>query len=279
MKRLFKIEWNKIYFYKTTRIFTMIYLLMLLTIGVVLALINPTIGGVKLDIAKLGTFNFPDVWKNMTYIAAIAKIFIGVIVITNVTNEYANRTIKQNFIDGLSKKEFLKSKIMTNELFAVISTIFVFMVCLVLGLIFSDTTEDIWHGMVFIGAYFIKLSLFFSICLFLAILLKKTAFAFLGLIVLWIGEGIISTVEVSIKAAQAGGFDKVDGTGFFIANYLPLGTSSNLIAFPQIDIQSFVMGGTIFNYKTLDWSFVGTAAVYIVLFTFFSYRILKKRDL
>ncbi len=279
MKRLFKIEWNKIYFYKTTRIFTLIYLLMLLAIGVVLALINPTIGGVRLDISKLGTFNFPDVWKNMTYIAAIAKIFIGVIVITNVTNEYSNRTIKQNFIDGLSKKEFLKSKIMTNELFAVISTIFVFIVCLVLGLLFSDTTDNIWHGMVYIGAYFIKLSLFFSICLFLAVLLKKTAFAFLGLIVLWIGEGIISTVEVSIKAAQVGGFDKVDGAGFYISNYLPLGTSSGLIKFPQIDVQSFVMGGTIYNYTSIDWSYVYTALVYMVLFTFFSYRLLKKRDL
>ena len=279
MKRLFKIEWNKIYFYKSTRIFTLIYFLMLLAIGAILALINPTIGGVKLNIAKLGTFNFPDIWKNMTYAVAIAKIFIGVIVITNITNEYSNRTIKQNLIDGLSKKEFLMSKIMTNQLFAVLSTIFVFVICLVLGLIFSDSTENLWHGMVFIGAYFLKLSLFFSICLFLAVLLKKTAFAFLGLIVLWIGEGIISTVEVSIKAAQLGGFDKVDGTGFYFSPYLPLGTSSSLIGFPQIDLQSFVMGGTIFKYKTLDWSFVGAAVIYIAIFTFFSYRLLKKRDL
>src|SRR5690606_15847997 len=278
MLRLLKIEWNKIYYYKTTRIFTLIYFGMLVAVGLILAYIKPTIGGMKLDIAKLGMFNFPEVWQNITYLVAIAKIFIAVIIITNVTNEYSNRTLKQNLIDGLSKKEFLTSKILTNIIFSTLSTIFVFGIALVLGLVFSDTKENIFKGIEFVGTYFLKLNLFFSICLFLSILLRKSAFAFLGLIVLWMIEGMISTGEVLIKAWM-GGFENIDPYGFYISNYLPLNTSSKLIDFPQMKLEGFVMGGSIFAYKTVDWTFVVAALIYIAIFTFLSFRLLKKRDL
>ncbi len=279
MLRLLKIEWNKIYYYKTTRIFTIIYFLMLVAIGGILAVIKPEIGGMKLDIAKLGTFNFPEVWQNITFLVAIAKIFIAVIIITNITNEYSNRTLKQNLIDGLSKKEFLTSKVLTNLIFAGLSTLFVFAICLFLGLMFSSSEENIFKGMEYVGAYFLKLNLFFSICLFMSILLRKSAFAFLGLIVLWMGEGMITTAEFLIKAWMAKGFENVDPYSFFITNYLPLNTSSKLIDFPKMSMEGFVFGGSVFKYSPVDWTFVVAALIYTFVFLFFSYRLLKKRDL
>lgn len=278
MLRLLKIEWNKIYYYKTTRIFTLLYFALLIVTGLILAFIKPEIGGMKLNIAKLGMFNFPEVWQNVTFLVAIGKIFIAVIIITNVTNEYSNRTLKQNLIDGLSKKEYLTSKILTNLVIALVSTLFVFGICLALGLAFSNTQENIFKGMEYIGAYFLKLNLFFSICLFLSILLRKTAFAFLGLFVLWMIEGTISTVEVLLKAWMDG-FDKIDPYGFYISNYLPLNASSKLIDFPKINPESFILGGSVFEYKTVDWTFAIAAVIYIFIFLGLSYRLLKKRDL
>ena len=279
MLRLLKIEWNKIFYYKTTRIFTIIYFLMLLAIGGILSLIKPEIGGMKLDIAKLGTFDFPFVWQNITFLVAIAKIFIAVIIITNVTNEFSNGTLKQNLIDGLSKKEFLTSKILTNLIFASLSTVFVLGICLFLGLTFSQSEEGIFKGMEFVGAYFLKLNLFFAIALFLAILLRKAAFAFLGLIVLWMGEGTISAVEFLFKAWMEKGLEKVDPYGVFISNYLPLNTSSKLIDLPKMSMEGFVFGGSVFKYSTVDWTFVVAAIIYTFIFLFLSYRLLKKRDL
>ena len=58
-----------------------------------------------------------------------------------MANEYSNKTIKQNLIDGLSKKEFILSKFLTVISFALISTIFVFVVSMILGLIYSDYNE------------------------------------------------------------------------------------------------------------------------------------------
>lgn len=279
MLRLLKIEWNKIYYYKTARVFTLIYFVMLVVAGIILAFIKPTIGGMKLDIAKLGMFNFPEVWQNITWLVAIGKIFIAVIIITNITNEYSNRTLKQNLIDGLSKKEFLTSKVLSNLVFATLSTFFVFAIALILGLVFSQTPEMTFKGIEFIGSYFLKLNLFFTICLFLSLLLRKSAFAFLGLIVLWMVEGAISTAEVGIKMWMAGGFENIDPYGFYLSNYLPLNVSSKLIDFPKINIEGFVVGGSIFKYTTIDWTFVVAALIYITIFLFFSFRLLKKRDL
>lgn len=279
MIRLLNIEWKKIYYYKATRVFTLIYFLLLILIGVILAYIEPEIGGQKLDIAKLGMFNFPEIWQNISFLVAILKIFIAVIIITNVTNEYANRTLKQNLIDGLSKKEFLTSKVLTNTLFAGLSTIFVFVICLLLGLTFSHTNTSIFKGMEYIGAYFLKLSLFFSICLFLSIWLRKTAFAFLGLIVLWFAEGLLSGIELGIKTLLGSSLKDITTADFHLTDYLPLNTSSKLIDLPTIKVKGFIEGGSIFQYQTIDYTFVGAALIYIALFIFFSYRLLKKRDL
>jgi len=279
MMKLLKIEWNKIFYYKATRTFTIIYFVLLIAAGFILANIKPTIGGVKVNIVKMGMFEFPIVWQNLTYLISILKIFIGVIIITNVTAEYTNSTLKQNLIDGLSKKEFLASKLLTNLIFAFLSTLFVFGIALGLGLAFSKNQENIFQGIQFVAVYFLKLNLFFSICLFLSILLKRTAFAFLGLIVLWMGEGLISAGEVIIKAMMGDGLKNINPYDFYLTNYLPLNTSSKLIDFPDINTEGFFIGGSIFNYSTVNSSFVIAAFVYFAIFSWFSYRILKKRDL
>lgn len=277
MKRLLSIEWNKIFYYKSARIFTILYFVLLAILGVVLAFIKPDIGGVELDIAQLGFFNFPDIWQNIAYVVAIGKIFIAVIVIMNVTNEYSNRTIKQNLIDGLSKKEFLQSKIMTNLIFAVVSTVFVFIISLVLGLVFSKTQDSMFKGVEFIGAYFLKLSFFFSFCLFVSFLLRKSAFALLGVFVWWVFEGILGIVEVVIKLSLNNG--TIDPEGFFYTNFLPLKSASRLIDFPKIQVEGFITGESIFVYTTVNWMFVITSLIYTGFFIWLTYRILKKRDL
>lgn len=280
MLRLLKIEWNKIFYYKATRIFTFIYFGMLVIFGLILAVIRPEIGGVKLDIAKLGMFNFPEIWQNVTYLVAIGKIFIAVILITNVTNEYSNGTLKQNLIDGLSKKEFIGSKLLTSLSFALLSSFFVFGICMALGLYFSESKEDMFKGIEFVAAYFFKLNLFFSICLFLSVLLRKTAFAFLGLFVLWMLEGLISTAEIILKKVILGdGLKNIDPYEFYISNYLPLNASSKLIDFPKMKFESFILGGSVFEYTPVDWSFVVTSLIYSALFISLSYWLLKRRDL
>jgi len=280
MLRLLKIEWNKIYYYKTARIFTVLYFIMLLILGGSLAVIKPDVGGIKLNLAKLGMFDFPVIWQNLTYLFAIAKIFLAVIIITNVTNEYSNGTLKQNLIDGLSKNELLKSKILTSTVFSLLSTVFVFIIIFILGQFIFPNGEYFYKGMSYIGIYFLKLFLFFSICLFFSFFLRKSAFALLGVVVWWMIEKGLGLIEFLFKAmANDWKFEQIDPNGFWLTEYLPLNASANLIKLPNFNPLNFQMGKPVFILVDIDWTFVLAALVYIVIFTFLSYRLLKKRDL
>lgn len=280
MIRLLLIEWNKIFYYQTARIFTILYFVMLILMGVGIAMIKPNVGEFSLNLAKLGMFNFPVVWQNMTYMFAIAKIFLAVIIITNVTNEYSNGTLKQNLIDGLSKREFIQSKILTNFVFASLSTLFVLVITFILGVFIFPNDNSFFSGVEFIGAYFLKLMLFFSICLFFSIFLKKSAFALLGIVVWWMIEKAIHLVEFMIYAFRLDwDFEKAAQTKFWISEYLPLNTSYNLIQFPEFEPMNFINGLEVFSLGKVDISFVIVAIVYTLLFWFLSFRLLKKRDL
>lgn len=280
MLRLLKIEWNKLYYYKTARIFTLLYFVMLIVMGVSIAVFKPNLGDFSLNLAKLGLFDFPFIWQNMTFIFALAKIFLAVIIITNITNEYSNGTLKQNLIDGLSKGEFLQSKILTIVILAILSTIFVFGIIMILGVFVFPNDHSILEGITFLGAYFLKLILFFSVCLFFSIFLKKSAFALLGIVVWWMIEKGIALVEFLFKAFQVDwDFEAAARNKFWISEYLPLNTSYNLIQFPNFNPMNFLDGKPVFSLGSVEISFVITALVYIGLILFLSYRLLKKRDL
>lgn len=280
MIRLLLIEWNKIFYYQTARIFTILYFVMLILMGVGIAMIKPNVGEFSLNLAKLGMFNFPVVWQNMTYMFAIAKIFLAVIIITNVTNEYSNGTLKQNLIDGLSKREFIQSKILTNFVFASLSTLFVLVITFILGVFIFPNDNSFFGGIEFIGAYFLKLMLFFSICLFFSIFLKKSAFALLGIVVWWMIEKAIQLIEFLFYAFRLDwDFEKAAQTKFWISEYLPLNASYNLIKFPEFEPMNFLNGKEVFSLGNVDISFVIVAILYTLIFWFLSYSLLKKRDL
>jgi ABC-type transport system involved in multi-copper enzyme maturation permease subunit len=95
-----------------------------------------------------------------------------------IANEYSYGTLKQNLIDGMSKKEFLLSKVYTILVFSFVSTTLVFVISLILGLKYSSFTEIgiIFSDLEYLFAYFLKHVAFFSFCLFLALLIKRSAF-------------------------------------------------------------------------------------------------------
>ena len=191
MKRLLQIEFIKLWNNRASRILILSYFILLTSIALIAA-IKFDIGPVKFHLAEQGIFNFPYIWHFNTFITAFFKLFLAIVIVSMMANEYSNKTIKQNLIDGLSKKEFIYSKFLTVISFALISTIFVFVVSMVLGLIYSDYDElsIIFSDLEFLLAFFIKLVGFFSFCLFLGMLVKRSAFA-LGFLFLWqVIEGI-----------------------------------------------------------------------------------------
>jgi ABC-type transport system involved in multi-copper enzyme maturation permease subunit len=278
MKRLLSIELQKIWKNKASRVLTLTYFI-LLTFIALIASIKFDLGIFKFHLAEMGIFNFPFIWHFNTYIAAILKLFLAIVIVSMMANEYSYGTLKQNLIDGMSKKEFIQSKFLTVILFATVSTIFVFLMSLILGLSYSSYTEFniIFSNLEYLLAYFVKLVGFFSFCLFLGILVKRSAFA-LGFLLVWnIIEGVINGV-LTFKV-----FPKSE-TAASITQFLPLQSMSNLIVEPFTQLSVVKNLGTqigLDNNKEYDVTILSITIVlfWTVIFVFLSYRLLKNRDL
>jgi len=245
-----------------------------------IASIKFNIGNFELRIAEQGIFNFPYIWHFNTYIAAILKLFLAIVIVSMMANEYTYGTLKQNLIDGLSKKEFILSKFLTVLVFSVGSTIFVFIMSLLLGLSFSSYNEIgiIFSDLEYILAYFLKLTAFFSFCLFLGILVKRSAFA-IGFLFVW---NIIEGIIIGVMKWK---IFKNSNTADHIAQFLPLESMSNLIKEPFTrlsvikNIEETIGGVPNVKDYGVHWYTMLIAIAWIVIFVLMSYKILQKRDL
>ncbi|KIO53314.1 ABC transporter permease [Flavobacterium hibernum] len=278
MNRLLSIELQKIWKNKASRVLTLTYFVLLSFIALI-ASIKFDLGVFKFHLAEMGIFNFPYIWHFNTYVAALLKLFLAIVIVSMMANEYSYGTLKQNLIDGLSKKEFILSKFLTVVLFAFCSTIFVFVMSLILGLCFSSYTEFgiIFTDLDYLLAFFVKLTGFFSFCLFLGILVKRSAFA-LGFLLVWsIIEGILKGILVFKIFPDS-------NTGHYITQFFPLEAMSNLIIEPFSRLSVIRSIGTqigVENTKDYGVHYLSVLIVLIwtFLFVYFSYKLLKNRDL
>ena len=275
MLRLLKIELHKLLYNKASRNLIVIYFCLLFAIAL-FATIRFNIGPFKLHLAEQGIFDFPYIWHFNTYVAAILKFFLLLVIVSMMANEYSYLTLKQNLIDGLSKKEFVLSKFYTVVLFAFVSTIVVFLISLVLGLIYSDYNEFgiIITDLEYLFAFFIKLVGFFSFGLFLGILIKRSAFAVAGMVVWLIIEQIIFGFlwKTNESIAQT------------IKNFLPLEAMQNLIVEPFSRLKTVKsiteqIGGDVIKDYSISSINILIILIWTALFVFGSYFLLKKRDL
>ncbi|KAF2342665.1 ABC transporter permease [Flavobacterium tistrianum] len=278
MKRLLSIELQKIWMNKASKILTLTYFILLSFIALIAA-IKFDIGPFKFHLAEMGIFNFPFIWHFNTYVAAWMKFFLAIVIVSMMANEYSYGTLKQNLIDGLSKKEFILSKFLTVVLFAFASTVFVFIMSLILGFCFSSYTEFgiIFSDLDYLLAFFVKLTGFFSFCLFLGILVKRSAFA-LGFLLVWnILEGIIKGV-LAFKVFPD------SNTNQKIMQFFPLESMSNLIVNPGPRLSVVKNIGTQMGIETdadfsVDYFAVLIVLIWTYVFIYFSYKLLKNRDL
>lgn len=278
MKRLLSIELQKIWKNKASRILTLSYFILLSFIALI-ASIKFNIGNFQLHIAEQGIFNFPYIWHFNTYIAAMLKFFLAIVIVSMMANEYSYGTLKQNLIDGMSKQEFIKSKFLTVIVFALGSTVFVFVMSLILGFIFSSYTEIgiVLSDLEYLVAYFVKLTGFFSFCLFLGILVKRSAFA-LGFLLVWsILEGILNGILTFQIFPNS-------NTAAMITQFFPLESMSNLIVEPFTRLSIIKTIGTqigVENTKDygVHWYGILIVIAWTIIFMLMSYKLLKKRDL
>ena len=278
MKRLLAIELQKIWLNRASRILTLTYFGILSLIALI-ASIEFDLGPIHFDASEQGIFNFPYIWHLNSYIGALPKIFLALVIVSMMANEYTYGTLKQNLIDGMSKKEFVLSKFLTVLVFSGLSTVFIFVISLLLGLLYStyDEVGIIFSEMDYLLAFFVKLTGFFSFCLFLGVLIKRSAFA-IGFLFVWY---LIENIGYLI-------FGKLIVNDFELARsifrYMPLEAMSGVLIepFTKLDMIQAVgnqVGVLEIKDYAVDYGLVAVVLVWTGLFVWGSYALIQKRDL
>jgi ABC-type transport system involved in multi-copper enzyme maturation permease subunit len=150
---------------KASRVLSLTYFILLSFIAMI-ASIKFDVGFFKIPPCWNGDIQLPSFGTSNTYIAAILKLFLAIVIVSMMANEYSYGTLKQNLIDGLSKKEFILSKFLTVILFSSVLP-FSFVMSLILGFVFlliqsypSSFLNGIFSGVL------CQISWLFSFCLF-----------------------------------------------------------------------------------------------------------------
>ena len=268
MTRLLTLEWLKLRHYRPFWILLTLYFVVLglVSCSVMLFFEYLASQGAEfegIDPTMVPFYDFADIWQNLTYLATFFKIFLGFIVVISITNEYDYKTIRQNIIDGLTKWEFISTKLLVILALTVVNTLFIFVVGLIMGWIYSPVqgATAVFSQIEFLFAYFLDVLTFLVFALLVGMFIKRTGFAivllaFYTLFIEPIGTTILTATHPELSFYQ----------------YFPIRAINNLIAVPFAkyafrEIQDFV--------AIQD---VVVVVVYLALFTFLNYWLLRARD-
>jgi len=272
MIKLLKIELRKILPYKMFWVMCGIYLLCLVffSYGLPSLIDYFSMKSETPEIKLLMKFlyNFPDIWQNLAWAASLRffiKIFLGIIMIVLVTNEYSYLTIRHNIFNGLSRTDFTLSKIYLAILFSIGATLLIFLTGTVLGLIYSSTIsfQAFFAKMIFLFGYFVETLTFLLFSMMIGILVKRTGFA-IGLLFVY---PIIELI-VQQKIAES------------IQPFLPLNAMNHILRTPNTSLIQFKSPEFNVDLQTgLQGQDILVALLYAVLFIGISLWVIRKRDL
>lgn len=181
-----------------------------------------------IDPTILPIYDFPDIWQNTTYLASFVKVLLAFIVIISINNDITYNTMRQNIIDGISKREFIMSKLLQILALAFISTVFLFIAGFINGSIYSHIwgVEYIFDEMEFLFAYFYDIVVYCTLAFLLSLIIKKAGFVIIALFLYtMMFEPIATTVMINAPVFK-------DGIAPDLAQFFPIQSLNNLITVP-----------------------------------------------
>jgi len=276
MIKLLKIELKKILTYKTFWIILGLYFLFL-ALGMILAefMVNSMVTDINkrmpIPFPKAVLYNFPDIWQNLTFFASIrfVMIFPAIIVIILITNEFTNKTIRQNIINGMSKNEFLVSKLQIILLLSLLVTLILGITIITLGLVHTDLEgfSMIFRRAQYLLGFFVMMVSFLVYAFFFAFLMRNTGLS-IALFILY--TVIIEPVVYFLLKAPFMFENK-------IYTYLPVNAVIRVVEWPSIPSLIKIMGFQI-QYNV---SFVACLILlaYSAVMTGIVFLVINKKDL
>ncbi|UBM62889.1 hypothetical protein LA303_02655 [Candidatus Sulfidibacterium hydrothermale] len=267
MKRLLLIDFRKYSHNRTFWTLGILYLVLMVFVFVVIqsflnhAVINAGKNS-SVAIPQFSLYSFPYVWHNLAYLAGFFKIFLALIVIIFVTNEFQYKTIRQNVMSGMSRTEFIGSKIIFAGMIALAATLILLLSGGILGLANTEkiTFVSVFSQMQFVAAYFLEIFTFLLLALLFAFVLQKQGLA-IGIFALY--YYVLEPILGYRLPAH-------------VARYLPVKSITHLIDVPNSALMKLF--GVQFR-TTISMADVVACFTYSLLFSVLIYLYLKNRDL
>ncbi len=184
MFTLLQIEWLKVKKYKPVWIL-LIFLIILFplatmtTAGIFQDIFKTKLGMPDMVTARIfSPFDFNYVFYTSAYINNGLNIAWGMLLILMIGNEFQNKTMRQNVIDGQKRSDIVTSKLLLVLLFSMVSAILVIFSGIVTGLIYSSTKFQFDMIMLkVLGISFIAAIMQMLFALVFAFTIKRPAFS------------------------------------------------------------------------------------------------------
>jgi ABC-type transport system involved in multi-copper enzyme maturation permease subunit len=269
MLHLLKLEWLKIKNYRTFWILFILYLISIIGANYIVYVIQDAVFHEELrknpqgDVIKwlIGNppYEFPQVWQMVSQISSYLLIIPGLLTIILFTNEFSFKTHRQNLIDGLTRSQFITSKILFVLAMSVVATLMVALTALIFGYIGDKPFTT--YKMEYIGYAFLQCLNYCLFALLFSVLFKRSGIA-IGVYFLYVV--ILENILFMVIRYY------LQHVGYF----LPVESADALITAPVFEgIQEAYISRPDFKYLLI------ACIAYIGLFALLSYRKFQKDDL
>ncbi len=213
---------------------------------------------------------FPTVWIWLGYIGNwLTFFFLGFLAVLMVTNEQNNRTLRQNIITGLSRKEYFWSKVLFIVFLSLCATLYFSLCALTFGFLHTETIylSTVLKNADYIYRYFLMCLGYMSFGLLLGILIRRTGIAlFLYITYIMVLESILRYTQLYFFKNRS-------------MHFYPMNAIEDLIPIPFSKMAEGFMQQNGFNLFLSPTEAIIASSIYITLFLILAYQWLKRADL
>ncbi len=264
---LLKLEWLKVRSYLPFLVLSGMYI-------VLLPLFMATGKSIELpkEFGGVNTYYmFPNIWQTLAYVGNWLCYFImGFIAVLILTNEFSNRTLRQNIISGISRTDFYLSKLYFLIAVSLAGTCYYGLVAMIYGFFNTETIyiSRMTENIDYLPRYFLMGLSYMSLAFVLGMLLRRTGIA------LFLYFAYIMFVERIIRYLIVG---KIFGRT--AALFGPMSATNDLTPIPIPKMVQGAAEGADFRMFLTPTEAIITASISTILFFYIAYYWLQKKDL
>ncbi len=268
---LLQLEWKKFKYFRTFKVMAILYVILLPLILIVAKAFFAKVDA-PIDFINIKTVqSFPEIWGYLAYIGNwLTFFFLGFMGVLSVTTEFANKTLRQNIINGITRNQFFLSKILLILSISTIATLYYALVGFGFGFIYTDNLylTKILKGTSQIFHYFLMCNGYMIFGFFIGVLLRRTGLAlFLYLVYVIFLENVIRyAVHGNIVFNNS-------------INFYPLNAIEDLTPVPIAKIINQMTKENDFSFLLSKTEATVTTLIYMAIFIFIAYQRIKKSDL